>query len=432
MIPSKIAGPGIRRLTRLDEGHPAVLLTASRPIQTGFRRTSFIAGSPAEAPHQGPRLPTGSVRASSSRLMPSQRTISQLNVNLLTAALLLAAVGCLLVYSATHFGSDAPLFQRQVLWTVVGIALMLLCVSVDYHVLMEISPFLYGIGIVLLLYVLAYGKITRHVRSWIHVGSFEFQPAEFMKIFTALLIARYFNSNNRPYLTLRSFLTLSAMIGLPMALIAIQPAFGSAAAFLPLLGVAMFFGGIKPRFWLIMLVCAVVGGGLGYRFFLKPFQRERIAIFIDPARDPLGSGYQVTQAKIATGSGGITGKGFLQGTQVNLEYLPARHTDFIFSVLGEEWGFVGVVVVLALYLYLIIESMFIAKVSRDRGGTFLSLSLISFFIFHVLINVSMQIGLLPVTGIPLPLISYGGSQTLMFFMAVGLILSVDLRRFVND
>jgi rod shape determining protein RodA len=154
-------------------------------------------------------------------------------------------------------------------------------------------------------------------------------------------------------------------------------------------------------------------------------------IFLDPARDPLGSGYQLTQAKIATGSGGITGKGFLHGTQVNLAYLPARHTDFIFSVLGEEWGFAGVIVVLALYLFFIVESLSVAKVARDRGGTFLVLSLICFFIYHIVINVSMQIGLFPVTGIPLPLISYGGSATMMFFMAVGLILNVDFRKFVN-
>ena len=165
--------------------------------------------------------------------------------------------------------------------------------------------------------------------------------------------------------------------------------------------------------------------------YLKPFQRERIKIFLDPARDPLGTGYQVMQAKIATGSGGITGKGFLHGTQVNLEYLPARHTDFIFSVLGEEWGFAGVSVVLTLYLFLIVESLGVAKAARDRGGTFLVLSLICFFIFHILINVSMQIGVLPTTGIPLPLISYGGSSTMMFFIAVGLMLNVDMRRFVN-
>jgi rod shape determining protein RodA len=289
---------------------------------------------------------------------------------------------------------------------------------------------LYGIGIALLCYVLVWGRLTRHVKSWIHIGSFQFQPSEFMKIFTALLIAKYFDSNDRAYLDFRNFVIVMALIGLPVGLIAIQPAFGSAASFFPLVGVAMFFGGIKPKFWIIAILCLLVAAPLGWHF-LKPFQRERIMIFLDPARDPLGSGYQVMQAKIATGSGGITGKGFLHGTQVNLAYLPARHTDFIFSVLGEEWGFAGVAVVLTLYLFLIIESLSVAKAARDRGGTFLVLSLICFFIFHILINVSMQIGLLPVTGIPLPLISYGGSATMMFFIAVGLILNVDFRKFVN-
>ncbi|MCU1349192.1 MAG: cell shape-determining protein RodA, partial [Acidobacteria bacterium] len=242
--------------------------------------------------------------------------------------------------------------------------------------------------------------------------------------------AKYFDSNDRAYLDVRSFTTVMAIIGLPVILIAVQPAFGSAAAFFPLIGVAMFFGGIKPKLWLIAIICGLMILPAGWHF-LKPFQRERIMIFLDPARDPLGSGYQVMQAKIATGSGGITGKGFLHGTQVNLEYLPARHTDFIFSVLGEEWGFAGVVCVLTLYLFLILESLSVAKASRDRGGTFLVLSLIGYFIFHIFINVSMQIGLLPVTGIPLPLISYGGSATMMFFIAVGLILNVDYRKFVN-
>lgn len=362
--------------------------------------------------------------------MSVQRTLSRLDLNLLTTALLIAAIGCLLVYSATYFGPEAPLFRKQVIWSMAGIMLMIVFIAVDYHVLMEIAPVLYAIGIVLLLYLLASDRLTRNVKSWIHIGGFQFQPSEFMKIFTALLIAKYFDSNDRAYLDVRSFAVVMAMIGFPVLLIAAQPAFGSAASFFPLFGVAMFFGGIKPKLWLIATLCFLVALPVGWHF-LKPFQKERILIFMDPARDPLGSGYQVMQAKIATGSGGITGKGFLHGTQVNLEYLPARHTDFIFSVLGEEWGFVGVSVVLTLYLFLIVESLGVAKASRDRGGTFLVLSLICFFIFHILINVSMQIGLLPVTGIPLPLISYGGSATMMFFMAVGLILNVGYRKFVN-
>lgn len=362
--------------------------------------------------------------------MSVERTVSRLDLNLLTTVLLIAAIGCMLVYSATYFGPEAPLFRKQVIWTLIGIALMILFISIDYHVLMEISPVLYAVGIVLLAYLLASDRLTRNVKSWIHIGSFQFQPSEFMKIFTALLIAKYFDSNDRAYLDVRSFATVMAMIGFPVVLIAAQPAFGSAASFFPLFGVAMFFGGIRPKLWMIAIVCGLVALPIGWHT-LKPFQKERIKIFLDPSRDPLGSGYQVMQAKIATGSGGITGKGFLHGTQVNLEYLPARHTDFIFSVLGEEWGFVGVVVVLTLYLFLIIESLAVAKAARDRGGTFLVLSLICFFVFHIFINVSMQIGLLPVTGIPLPLISYGGSATMMFFMAMGLILNVDFRKFVN-
>ena len=362
--------------------------------------------------------------------MSLERTVSRIDLNLLTTALIISGIGAMLVYSATHSSTDLALFRRQILWSLIGIGLMAIFIAVDYHALMEISPFLYTFGICLLMYLLIFGRLTRNVRSWIHIGGFQFQPSEFMKIFTALLIAKYFDSNDRAYLNFRTFTVVMGMIAFPVLLIAAQPAFGSAASFFPLVGVAMFFGGIKPRYWLIALLCGVIALPIGWHF-LKPFQRERIKIFLDPARDPLGSGYQVMQAKIATGSGGITGKGFLHGTQVNLEYLPARHTDFIFSVLGEEWGFVGVVVVLTLYLFLILESLAVAKAARDRGGTFLVLSLVAFFIFHVFINVGMQIGLLPVTGIPLPLISYGGSATMMFFMAIGLILNVDFRKFVN-
>src|SRR5207302_825105 len=238
--------------------------------------------------------------------MSVSRTISRLDLNLLTTALLIAAIGCLLVYSATYFGPEAPLFQKQVMWTLIGIALMILFIAIDYHLLMEVAPFLYGVGIVLLAYLLASDRLTRNVKSWIHIGGFQFQPSEFMKIFTALLIAKYFDSNDRAYLDFRSFAVVMGMIGFPVVLIAAQPAFGSAASFFPLFGVAMFFGGIKPKLWLIAILCFLVALPIGWQF-LKPFQKERIKIFLDPARDPLGSGYQVMQAKIATASGGIAG-----------------------------------------------------------------------------------------------------------------------------
>ncbi|MHB0968415.1 MAG: rod shape-determining protein RodA [Thermoanaerobaculia bacterium] len=363
--------------------------------------------------------------------MIDSRTISRLDFNFLGTAVVIAAIGCLLVHSATYFGKDAPLFQRQIMWCVIGIVLMLIFTFVDYHVFFDMAPVLYGIGLALLLYLLVWGRATANVKSWVHIAGFQFQPSEFMKIFTVLVLAKFFDSNEGAYLNFRSFAIVSAIIGTPVALIIVQPDFGTAASYFPLIVAAMFFGGIRPRYWIAGILIVALLLPTAWVFFLKPYQKDRVLTFLNPELDPLGRGYQVMQAKIAIGSGGITGKGFKQGTQARLEYLPARHTDFIFAVLGEEWGFVGVLVVLGLYLYLFVGAFTIAKGARDRGGTFLAICLISFFIFHVLINVSMQIGLVPTTGIPLPLISYGGSSTMMFFMAIGLILNVDYRKFVN-
>lgn len=363
----------------------------------------------------------------------SERKAPAIDFNFLGTAVVLAMIGCLLVYSATFF--DEPnlgTFKRQLMWVAIGMILAAIAMLVDYHVIFDIAPILYGIGLLLLVYLLVWGKVTANVKSWVHIGSFQFQPSEFMKVLTALMLARFFDSNDRAYLDFRSFMMAMGIIGLPVGLIIIQPDFGTAASFFPLIAVAMFFGGIRPRVWIAMILVAAIALPLAWGFFLKPYQKERIMIFMNPERDPLGSGYQVTQAKIAIGSGGIHGKGFGHGTQGKFGFLPAHHTDFIFSVLGEEWGFVGVVVVLGLYLYFVFQALTFAKHARDRGGTFLVICLTMFFVFHVLINVSMQIGILPTTGIPLPLISYGGSSTMMFFVAVGLIANVDTRRFVNS
>jgi rod shape determining protein RodA len=360
------------------------------------------------------------------------RVTPNIDLNFLGTALVLTVVGVLLVYSATYYSDPAlGLVKRQILWVGIALGLMIAFLVVDYHVLFDIAPILYGIGIVLLIYLLVFGKLTANVKSWIRFGGFQFQPSEFMKIFTALMLARFFDSNDRAYLDFRSFLIAMGIVGLPVALIIVQPDFGTAATFFPLIAVTMFFGGIRARVWIAMILIVAIALPAGYMFFLKPYQKDRLLTFLNPERDPLGKGYQVTQAKIAIGSGGIHGKGFKHGTQAKLEFLPARHTDFIFAVLGEEWGFIGVVIVLGLYLYLIVQALLFAKHARDRGGTFLVICLIAFIIFHVLINVSMQIGVLPTTGIPLPLISYGGSSTMMFFIAIGLMLNVDMRRFVN-
>ena len=363
--------------------------------------------------------------------MARDRTFATLDWNFLGTTLLLAAIGCVLIYSATFFTDPSlQLVKRQMVWVAIGVLLAAVFLVVDYHVFFDVAPILYGIGCVLLVYLLIWGKVTANVKSWIHIGAFQFQPSEFMKIFTALMLARFFDQHTAAYLNLRSFIKPMAIIGAPVLLILVQPDFGTAATFVPLVAVAMFFGGIRWRVWVAAAIVAVLIAGFGWGL-LKPYQKDRVVTFLNPSLDPLGKGYQVMQAKIAIGSGGIHGKGFRQGTQGKLGFLPARHTDFVFSVLGEEWGFIGVVIVLGLYLYLIVQALMFAKHARDRGGTFLEICLVSFFIFHVLINVSMQIGVLPTTGIPLPLISYGGSSTMMFLIAIGLMLNVDMRRFAN-
>lgn len=363
--------------------------------------------------------------------MLTARTVSRIDFNFLGTAIVLVSIGCGLIYSATYFGRDAGLFQKQLIWVGLGIVVMLVCIAIDYRTLVDTALIPYAIGIILLGYLLIWGRTTANVKSWIHIAGFQFQPSEFMKIATALVLARFFESADRAYLTARSFAMVSVIVGAPLALILLQPDFGSAATFAPLVAAAMFFGGIRARHWVVVFLLVALAAPTAWFFVLKPYQKERILVFVNPDRDPLGSGYQVLQSRIAIGSGGITGKGFKQGTQAKLEYLPARHTDFIFAVLGEEWGFVGVLVVLTLYLFLIIQALAISKTARDRGGMFLVICLTLFFVFHIVVNVSMQIGMLPITGIPLPFLSYGGSSTIAFFTAIGLILSVDYRKFVN-
>src|ERR1043165_1321805 len=256
--------------------------------------------------------------------MPRTLTFSFPDLNFLGTALVLSAIGLTLIYSATYFNDPGlGIVHKQILWMAIGLALMCIFLFVDYHVLFDVAPILYGIGIVLLLYLVVFGKLTANVKSWIHIGGFQFQPSEFMKIFTALMVARFFDSNDRAYLDLRSFLMVMGIISLPVGLIIIQPDFGTAASFFPLYAVAMFFGGIRARVWVAMILLVAIALPAGWFRFLKPYQKERVMIFLNPERDPLGSGYQVTQAKIAIGSGGINGKGFRHGTQAKLEFLPA-------------------------------------------------------------------------------------------------------------
>ena len=348
----------------------------------------------------------------------------------LGSALSLSALGILFVASATAGGKLAGLATRQGIWVGAGIGLMLASVLFDYRVLLKISFPIYCASLVPLLYLLAFGERIANVRSWIRFGGFQFQPAELAKIATALLLAYLFENEDDRRLRPSAFVKLGAIVGVPFLLVFLQPDLGLALTFLPLLGVGLFFGGLPWKWWLVMFLAVVVLCG-GAWFLLKDYQKARIGTFLNPDTDMLGAGYQVRQSKIAVGSGGFFGKGFRSGTQSQLRFLPVQHTDFILAVIAEEWGFLGVILVLGLFAALLLRALTLAQVARDRGGVFLILALAGMIFFSVVINASMMIGLLPTTGIPLPLVSYGGSSVATTFLAIGLILGVEYRRFAN-
>lgn len=357
--------------------------------------------------------------------------LSRLDWGLLAATLLLAAVGLVTVHSAS---AELPVdyLPRQALWVAVGLALMAVVVAVDYHTLVDLSIVIYAAALGLLVLVLFFGVGPGGTKSWIAFGGFRVgQPAELAKLGTALLLARYLATVDRRLLTLREIVLASALATVPVALVVAQPDYGSAAMFAPLLAGMLLVAGVRLRHLAIAVALCLALGALTWSFGMKPYQRQRVVTFLAPDTDPLGAGYQVRQSKIAVGSGELTGKGYMQGTQSQLRFLPARHTDFIFAVLAEEWGFLGAGAVLGLYAAYILSALKIAMRARDREGILLVVGLVSVVSVHVAYNTAMVVGFVPITGIPLPFLSYGGSFMLMNFAATGLILSVDLRRYVN-
>ena len=348
----------------------------------------------------------------------------------LAAALLLSVIGLATVHSAS---TELPIdyLPKQALWVVIGCAALAVIFGIDYHRLLALAPAFYCLGLALLALVLMVGHYSGGARSWLLLGPVSIQPSEFAKLATALLLARYLAGIKRSFLTLREIITAGAVAGLPMVLIALERDLGSAAMFCPLLAGLLLVSGVRWRQVLVAsLLGLVLAGGL-WGFGMRDYQRTRIMSFLSPEKDPLGAGYQVRQSKIAVGSGQWLGRGYKQGTQSQLRFLPERHTDFIMAVLAEEWGFAGVVTVLGLYGLYILSAASIAMRSRDRAGILLVVGLLAVSAFHALYNSAMVVGLLPITGIPLPFLSYGGSFTLVNFLATGLILNVDFRRYVN-
>ena len=320
---------------------------------------------------------------------------------------------------------------RQALWVAIGLLAFIVAFSLDYQALDKFALPIYLFGLVLLVLVLVVGKEVSGARSWLGYGSYRLQPSEFAKISTAIYLAHFLAGRNRHILRIWEIFSATGVVLAPMILIALQSDLGSAAMFVPMLAGMLLLAGVPWRFIVAALLVLLVLGVVMWNFVMLDYQKERVKTFVSPERDPLGAGYQLQQSKIAVGSGQFVGRGYKQGTQSQLRFLPARHTDFILAVLAEEWGFLGVALVMSLYAMYFSNGARVAARARDRNGILLVVGLLSAFAFHVVYNSAMVVGLLPITGIPLPFLSYGGSFMLANFIATGLILGIDFRRHVN-
>ncbi|MFN8685080.1 MAG: rod shape-determining protein RodA [Acidobacteriota bacterium] len=359
------------------------------------------------------------------------RFLRDIDWTLLILSLVLCAIGILQIYSATQSTSEAERWWKQALYVVAGLFVFFLVSQIDYHTLLGQSPMLYATFALILVLLLILSRVVLGAKRWIALGGgFKLQPSEFMKLILILMVARYIAELKSDSLDLRELAKLSALVLVPFCLVCLQPDLGTALCYLPILGVGILLAGLTRQQAIALILVFVLVVPVGW-FFLKDYQKARITSFLDPASDPQGSGYQVIQSKIAVGSGGMWGLGVTRGLQIQLRFLPFAHTDFIFAAFAEEHGFVGVVTILGLYFLLLMQILQNAQTAPDRAGAAICMGVGALLLFHVLENVGMVAGLMPVAGIPLPLMSYGGSSILSFFLMLGLVNNVRLRRFLQ-
>lgn len=363
--------------------------------------------------------------------MSAYRSLRDLDWPLLLITLSICALGVLQIYSATHETIWKDAWWKQIIWIGAGLVLMWVVTNIDYHTLLGQVYVMYGLSIVMLVSVFLIGTKVFGSRRWIPVGGgFKLQVSEFVKLVIILLVARFMTELKRDDLDWRDLLKIAGLVGVPMLLVMKQPDLGTALTYLPVLAGGILLAGLRWQYLAVLGVALALTLPVGWHF-LQDYQKARLTTFIDPAKDPRGQGYQVIQSKIAVGAGGMWGKGVTRGTQTQLQFLPVPHTDFIFSAFSEEHGFVGVVVVLGLYFLLLMQIVQNAQTAPDRAGMYICMGVCTLLLFHVLVNVGMVVGRMPVTGIPLPLMSAGGSNILSVFLMLGLVNNVRLRRFVN-
>ncbi|MDT8441743.1 MAG: rod shape-determining protein RodA [Desulfuromonadales bacterium] len=364
--------------------------------------------------------------------MFDRRLVTHFDWSYLLLVVLVATIGIVNLYSATSSWTSAPppVYLKQIYWLGFGLLLVAVMALFDYRHLEYFGFPLYLVNVLLLLAVLLVGKTSMGATRWISFAGFNVQPSELMKIIMIIALARYFSERGHLHgFSLRELLIPGLILGVPALLIMKQPDLGTALLVL-FIGASMaLFCGIR-RSALIVLGLSAFGAAVGGWFLLHDYQKRRIMTFLNPENDPLGAGYHIIQSKIAVGSGGLSGLGFMQGTQSQLSFLPERHTDFAFSVFAEEWGLLGCLLLLALYLLIVLWGLHIALRASDRFGMFLALGVSAMLFWHIVVNLGMVIGLLPVVGVPLPLFSYGGTSMITTMAGIGLLLNVSMRRFM--
>jgi rod shape determining protein RodA len=348
---------------------------------------------------------------------------------LLLFVLLICALGVTEIQSATMHTKFAGAHVKQVYWIVGGLCAMFMMSLINYQALLDQVHWMYIASITSLMAVMIFGQKYLGARRWIKMpGGQHFQPSEWVKLILILAIAKYFSELHHKDLSWSDFVKAGAMVGVPLLMVLAQPDLGTALTYIPIAVMAVFLGGLRLKQAVAVLLVAGLMMPLAWHK-LKPYQKERLVSFMNPEADRQGSGYQVNQSLIAVGSGGILGSA--EGSQTHLAFLPVPQTDFIFAAFAEEHGFVGALGVLLLYFIVLMRLTQNAQTAPDRAGTFLVMGVVAVLSFHILVNVGMVVGFMPVTGIPLPLMSYGGSSVLFMFMALGMVMNVRMRRYVN-
>lgn len=348
---------------------------------------------------------------------------------LLVFVLLICAIGVVEIRSATMHTKFAGAHVRQIYWVMAGVAAMFMISLVNYTALLEQVHWMYIGAIASLMSVMIFGQRYLGAKRWIKLpGGQHFQPSEWVKLILILAVAKYFADLHQRELSWSDFVKAGAIVGIPMLMVLVQPDLGTSLTYIPIALMGLFLGGLRLKQALAVLLLAGIMMPLVWHK-LKPYQKERLVSFMEPEADSQGSGYQVIQSLIAVGSGGIWGSP--EGSQTHLAFLPVPQTDFIFAAHAEEHGFVGALGLLLLYFIVLMRLTQNAQTAPDRAGTFVVMGVVAVLAFHILVNVGMVVGFMPVTGIPLPLMSYGGSSVLFMFLALGIVMNVRMRRFVN-